>query len=106
MLVTEEMFEAALADRLGDSWKRGLKAFRNCGENLAYDVTNVLLHAADQGPEQVEETLLRLEAHYAEHLQYQHPEIRGKVSEGGENPTEQYFVRICLEVLHLDPHPE
>ena len=98
--VSEKMFEDLLQKRLGASWDRALALFRNCGTGLSFDVANVLLHAVQQG--KVEEVLGILEQHYEEHLQYQHPDIRGTVCGGlGENKTPEVFLRICTETLGL-----
>jgi len=101
--VSEQQFRDILQPKLGASWDRALTAFRNCGENLGYDVTNVLLHAADQG--KVDEVLGTLEEHYQSHLSFQHPEIRGTVSDRllGVNPTQAMFLRICQQTLGLQP---
>ena len=99
--VSEQQFSEVLQSRLGASWDRALTVFRNYGENLTYDVTNGLLHAADNG--KVDDVLGILEEHYQSHLQFQHPEIRGTVEERllGVNPTRTMFLRICQETLGL-----
>jgi len=104
--IDEKQFSDILQSNLGASWNRALAVFRNCGQNLGYDVTNVLLHAADQG--KVDEVLGILEEHYNNHLQYQHPEIRGTVSDRllGVNPTQAMFLSICQQTLGLQPNPE
>ena len=101
--INEGKFEQLLRGRLGGHWERALTVFRNCGPNLAYDVTNVLLHAA--GGSKVAEVLGILEKHFREHLQFQHPEIRGTVSSLGVNPTEVMFLGICRDTLGLKPNP-
>jgi hypothetical protein len=80
-----------------------LAVFHNCGENLAWDVTNVLMHAVDKG--KVDEVLGILEEHYEKHLQFQHPDIRGTVEDRllRVNPTEAVFLRICRNTLGLQP---
>ena len=102
--VNEMLFTEIFQSKLGTSWNRALTAFRNFGPNLGYDVTNVLLHAADQ--RKVDEVLGILEDHYQSHLQYQHPEIRGTVSDRllGVNETQVMFVRICEDTLGLQPN--
>ena len=99
--VSEQQFCEILQSRLGDSWDRALIVFRNCGKNLAFDVTNVLDHAAKQG--KVDEVLDILEKHYEKHLSLQHPKIRGTVEDGllGVNPTQSMFLRICQQTLGL-----
>ena len=103
--INEQQFRDILQSKLGASWNRALTAFRNCGPNLGYDVTNVLLHAADQG--KVEEVLGTLEEHYQSHLQFQHPEIRGTVGDRllGVNPTQAMFLRLCQQTLELQQNP-
>ena len=97
--ISEKGFSKLLQSKLGGSWNRALTAFHNYGENLAYDVTNVLLHAADQG--KVAEVLDILEKHYQDRLLLLHPEIRGTVI--GINPTEAIFLRVCRDTLGLQP---
>jgi len=62
-------------------FKRALAVFRNYGTALALDVTNVLLHA------------------------YQHPDIRGRVTDSllRINPTEAMFLQLCEVTLGLKP---
>ena len=103
-MFSEQQFCASLQSKLGDSWDRALAVFRNYGEHLSYDVTNVLLHAADQG--KTDEVLNILEEHYQNHLKFQHPQIRGNVSNClGVNPTEVMFLTICEKTLGLQPNP-
>lgn len=100
--VDEKFFEAALREKLGNSYERALNIFRNYGERLSYDVVNVLLHAVDKG--KVEEVLKILEEHWSKDLAYQHPAVRGTISDAfGVNKTKATFLRICLEVLNLGP---
>lgn len=101
--VNAEEFQAALKPRLGDLWERALTIFAFYGENLSFDVTNVLSHAADQ--DKVEEVLKILEEHYESHLRFQHPEIRGTVEDLllGVNPTQAMFLRIFEDTLGLKP---
>ena len=101
--VYEPLFQKMFQSKLGDSWDRALTIFRNYGENLSWDVSNVLLHASDQG--KMDEVLGILEEHYNSHLQNQHPEIRGLVSDNllGVNPTEDMFLRLCQNTLGLQP---
>ena len=103
--INEQQFRDILQSKLGASWERALAVFRNCGPNLGYDVTNVLLHAADQG--KVDEVLAIIEDHYRSHLQYQHPKIRGTVGDRllGVNPTQAMFLRLCQQTLGLQPNP-
>lgn len=101
--INEEQFREALQSRLGAEWERALTTFRNYSPNLGYDVTNVLLQAADQGQEKVEEVLGILEEHYEKYLQCQHPEIRGTVVDRllGVNRTQEMFLSICKQTLGL-----
>jgi len=103
--VSEEEFETVLRAKLGSFWDRAIDLFRNCGPNLSYDVTNVLLLAVEQ--EKTDQVLSAIERHYEKHLKYQHPDIRGLVSNVliGVNPTEVMFLDICTGVLGLQPTP-
>ena len=104
MAVTKDNFRELLQGKLGSFYQRAEKIFDNFGPKLAYDVTNVLLHAADQGKEKTEEVLGLLEKHFEEHLKYQHPEIRGTVHGSlGVNETQVMFTNICEKVLGLQP---
>lgn len=97
--ISEERFEQFLKDLLGREWDRALKLFRNFGPHLSQRVTGSLLYASERG--KVEDVLGILERHYDEHLQYQHPDIRGEVSISGANPTTSVFDRICRDTLGL-----
>ena len=103
--VNESAFQELLEERLGSLWERALKVYQNYGRNLTFDVTNVLIHASDQG--KAEEVLEILEKHYDSHLQFQHPEIRGTVTDRllGTNSTQAMFLRICSNTLGLKPNP-
>ncbi len=103
--INEQQFRDILQSKLGAAWDRALTAFRNCGPNLGYDVTNVLLHATNQG--KVDKVLDIIEKHYQSHLQYQHPDIRGTIGDLllGINPTQAMFIRICQQTLGLKPNP-
>ncbi len=103
MSLNEQEFQNLLQTKFGNSWDRALTVFRNCGENLSGDVANVLLHAVDRG--KVNEVLAILEEHYKDHLQYQHPGIRGTVGDAilGVNPTAQVFIDIYKNTLGLQP---
>ena len=100
--VSEEDFQEILQAKLGSDWERASKVFREFGANRAIDVVNVLLHAVDKN--KVDEVLGILEEHYQKHLQFQHPEIRGAVSNDlGINETEKMFLGICKVTLGLQP---
>lgn len=101
--ITESVFRDVLKEKLGDLWERGQTLFRNYGENLQWDVTNILMHASNKG--KVSEVLALLEEHYTSFLQFQHPEIRGILKDAiiGRNPTDILFCKICEEVLELQP---
>jgi hypothetical protein len=100
--IDEATFKKLLQGKLGGHWERAREVFRNCGPNLAWDVANVLLHAAGKG--KVAEVLGIIEKHWKEHLQFQHPEIRGRVANLGVNPTEVMFLGICRDTLELQPN--
>jgi len=102
--VSEEKFRELLQPKLTEAWDRALLVFNNYGPNLSFDVANVLLHASKQ--DKVDEILKILEEHYETHLQFQHPEIRGTVSDRllGVNPTKAMFLRICIDNLNLQPN--
>ena len=102
--ISEQKFSELLKSGLDGSWERALGVFHDYGPNLSYDVTNVLLHAVDQG--KVDEVLCILEEHYKNHLQFQHPKIRGTVGNNfGINPTEEMFLGICKKTLGLQLSP-
>lgn len=103
--VTEAQFQGLLQSRLADLYPRALKVFLDYGYLLSFDVTNVLLHASNQRSEKVGQVLQILEEHYEKHLQFQHPEIRGTVEDRllGVNKTQTLFLRICTDVLGLQP---
>ena len=102
--VSEKQFQEVLQQYLDISYDRALAVFRNYGNRLSYDVTNVLLHASDKG--KVSEVLEILEEHYKNHLNFQHPRIRGTVADGlGINLTEDMFLRICEKTLGLKKNP-
>lgn len=105
MRIDEQQFCDLLQVELGGFWDRAINIFRNYGPNLAYDVTNILLHAVDQ--DRVDEVLGILEEHYQSHLQFQHPKIRGTVGNRllGINPTRVMFLHICQSILRLQPNP-
>jgi len=97
--VSEADFVKLFKKELGEHYQRALTVYKNYGPKLSYDVTNVLLHALDKN--KVEEVLTILEKHWNEHLQYQHPEIKGRVKIFGQNPTEKIFLEICEITLGL-----
>lgn len=100
--INEKQFREVLGRRLGRHLDRAVNVLNNFGPKLSYDVTNVMLHATDKGKE--DEVLTILEKHWEEHLQFQHPEIRGMVeSMPGVNQTQQTFLRICEQTLGLTP---
>ena len=93
-----------LKERLGSLHKRAELIFKNYGEELSFDVANVLMHATDQGKEIIKEVLALLEKHFDEHLIYQHPNIRGTVYNSlGINKTKVMFLDICEKTLGLEP---
>ena len=101
-IVSEEQFREVFGTKLGQHLDRAVTVLNNFGPRLSYDVANVMLHAVDKGKE--DEVLTILEKHWKEHLQFQHPEIRGTVeSMPGINQTQQTFLRICEQTLALTP---
>jgi hypothetical protein len=100
--VSEDSFREVFGTKLGQHLDRAVAVLNNFGPKLSFDVTNVMLHAVDKGKE--DEVLTILEKHWEEHLQFQHPKIRGTVaSVFGVNQTQQTFVRICEQTLALIP---
>lgn len=103
--VTAERFSEELQPKLDHEYNRAFDLFIKCGRNLSFDVTNVLLHAADQG--KVDEVLDIIEEQYETNLQFQHPNIRGHVENwAGVNLAKETFRKICKEVLRLKPQQE
>jgi len=101
-IVSEDRFRKVLGTKLGQYLDRAVSVLNNFGPKLSYDVANVMLHAVDKGKEN--EVLTILEKHWEEHLQFQHPNIRGTVeSMPGVNQTQQMFIRICEQTLALTP---
>jgi len=100
--IDNDQFSELLKDKLGTDWDRALLVFNNYSPALSFDVVNVLMHASDQ--HKVGEVLGLLEQHYEGYLKYQHPDIRGRVTDGfGINRTQALFVGICQKVLKLQP---
>jgi len=101
-IISEKQFREILETGLENHIDRALTTFNNFGKMLSYDVTNVMPHAVDK--KKVEEVLSTLEKHWEEHLQYQHPEIRGTVeSMPGVNLTQRMFLDVCTKALALTP---
>jgi len=102
-IISEEIFEALLKNRLGQFWDRAHAVFHNYGRQMSHEITNILLHALDK--EKVDDALTVLEQHFEKHLQYQHSEARGRVRDNllGTNPTETMFFGIYTETLGLKP---
>lgn len=99
-VVSEEQFREIFGENLGPHLDRAVSVLNNFGSKLSYDFANVMLHAVDMGKE--DEVLTILEKHWEEHLQFQHPEIRGTVENvPGINQTKQIFLQICLQTLAL-----
>ena len=94
------------SDEFKEYWPRVEKLLADC-QRLQFDIANVVLCAMEQGQEKVVNVLDLLEAHYSEHLNYQHPDIRGCVYDRllGVNKTHVLFIKICTEVLGLQPNP-
>ncbi|MDP4038856.1 MAG: hypothetical protein Q8P54_02760 [bacterium] len=101
-VISDEEFESALKELLGDYYSRAFEVSQKCGRFLTFDIINTLMWASDKG--KVEEVLDALEAHWQEHLVFQHPDIRGTVSDAdGYNPTHAELRRICEKILQLEP---
>ncbi|MBI1960821.1 MAG: hypothetical protein HYS43_00910 [Candidatus Liptonbacteria bacterium] len=107
--ISEEKFRELLNSALNGSYDRALvilTVFRECGEDLTYDVTNVLLLAADQG--KAEEVLNILEEHCANPIAGNEGEMKrnplhcDRVNQRYES-TEAMFHRI-RETLGIAPH--
>lgn len=104
-VVSERQFREILGLSLGQNIERAGHVLKNYGSRLSWDVCNVMLHAVDQ--HKSDEVLTVLEEHWVEHLQFQHPKIRGTVSNCfGVNETQLTFLRICNQILALTPTPE
>lgn len=106
-----------LKEKLGSLYERAEIIFNYYREKLPFDVTNVLMHAADQGEEKIKEVLALLEEHKKylgslkkhlnKNLEYQHPDIRGRRHEIiGFSKTQEMFSDICKRVLGLGPTKE
>jgi len=101
-IVTEDDFQNYLQDKLESFFTRALIIFKEYGDNLSWDVTNVLVHAAEKN--KVKEVLEILEQHFKKHLMFQHPNARGTIADSfGINPTQDMFLNICKNVLKLQP---
>jgi len=105
--VSEEVFCELLQNKLREVgeevWDRALRMFKEYGASLSWDVTNVLMHAHDQGKEKVEAVLLELEKFFNEVLQFQYPGIRGQITFADNRCShERMFLNICTRVLNLD----
>jgi hypothetical protein len=98
----EKRFREEVGESLGNDLERAVIVLNNFGPRLSADVTNVILHAIDK--KMVAEVLALLEEHWEKYLCYQHPSVRGTVrSWSGINETKALFLRICQEVLKLEP---
>ena len=101
--IDEKQFQELLQHKLGESWERALAVFKNYNPPLGFDVSNMLLHATEKG--KVNEVLSALEKHFEKHLQFQHPKLRGRMTDAlGTNQTEQMMLDICQRVLELQPN--
>lgn len=105
--ITKDQFMELFKKKLGDLYERAEKTFGNFGVFSSWNITNVLAHASDQGREKTLEVLAILEKHFNDHLQFQHPEIRGTVCDSfAFNKTDKMFLDVCQDVLKLEPNPE
>lgn len=75
--VTKQAFADLLQEKLGEKFPRAEIIFANYGERLSQQVSNALLHAADQDIGKIETILKKLEDYWERHLIYKHPEQRG-----------------------------
>lgn len=99
-VVSEDRFREVLGVGLGQHLDRAVVILKNFGPRLSYDVTNVLLYAVDRGKEG--EVFEILEKHWAEYLQFQHPEIRGSVTDSlGFNLVQMMFLGLYNDTLGL-----
>lgn len=72
------------------------------GDRLRYAVANAALHARDAG--KLEAVVSMMDEHLTQDLQFQHPEIRGRVTSlVSGNKTDLLFKRIFEDVLGLKP---
>ena len=100
--VDEKQFEQLVINKISPEFKeKASEVFKDYGQNLSFDVTNVLMHAIDQ--DKVGEVLKILEKHFSEHLQYQHPDIRGVRGETALK-TKLMFNSLCETTLGLKAH--
>lgn len=104
--ITAEQFEEYVAKKIVSQAEAGRarRVFSSYGPALAWDATNVLMHAIDLG--KIDEVLTILEKHFDDHLKFQHPEIRGRVHHGAVNPTKAMFRSICTDTLRLAMNPQ
>lgn len=112
-VITKEKFVECLEKKVLDLggtglWSRVLAFFEECENSppLAWDVTNIFMYAVDQGKDKVEEVLELLKEHYEDHLQGQHPEIRGQVAgDFNVNLTHELLTKIRDDVLKVESRP-
>ncbi len=98
--ITESVFEEVLKERIPAHWERALELFTDYGPLYSFDITNVLMHAADQGKE--EEILRALEEHWKEDISFEAPDLRDV---GVRLSTMQLFHELCTSTLGLQPLP-
>ncbi|MEK7663865.1 MAG: hypothetical protein AAB340_00220, partial [Patescibacteria group bacterium] len=70
--IDEFEFAVFLKPKLGDLYERAFTIFKNYSGKLAFDVTNLLLLAADRN--KVDEVLSMFEKHYHEFLRFKNLE--------------------------------
>ena len=92
--VSEEDFRLVLEWQLGGQFDRAMTVFRGYGKHLRFQVYTTMVLASAYG--KVPEVLKLLEKHFENHLGFQHPDIRGLISNRllGVNETHQMFIRI------------
>lgn len=100
-VITEDVFETSLKDKLGSDWDTALELFRSYRPQLSLAFTSALLYATEQ--DKITEVLDKLKEHFEKRLNYQHPDIRGTIAIMGTNPTEVFFEELFSKTLGLQP---
>ena len=99
--MNQAQFRTVVTTKMPESAGRILVIGMDYGETLLFDVVNVLLHAQEK--DKIDEVCSILEDHWEKNLQFQHPDIRGKVTKVvGGNPTQRMFLSICRDTLALE----
>ncbi len=96
-VISEDNFVELVGEKLNIlQFSRTLDLFRKFGPRLSWDVTNVLLYAAEQ--DKAQDVLNILENHFKADLSFQHPDARGL-----NKRTEIMFHDLCVKTLGLKP---